>query len=136
MQSKTKKYKETRDVMLELITWLNENTTYHISQIPVFYFDSDDPHVDTASSISLTYRNRYNYIVLREEIDYTDDTGNKYLVHELVHHAQFLKRKRYDCEGQAEAQAYRVENQYIQMKKDPNSFSKMPESIIEELASC
>lgn len=40
-------------------------------------------------------------------------SAQSYVVHELVHHAQLLSRKKYACDEQKEEQAYRLQNMWL-----------------------
>ena len=56
-----------------------------------------------------------------------------YLVHELVHHAQLLSRKKYECDAAKEREAYTLQNKWLLEHGERPLVSNQ---WIEKISSC
>lgn len=59
--------------------------------------------------------------------------ASSYLVHELVHHAQFFSDKQYACNNEKEREAYQLQNQWLAERGEAPVAS---EEFINSIASC
>lgn len=59
--------------------------------------------------------------------------STSYLVHELVHHAQFFSAKKYACNNEKEREAYEMQNQWL---AEHGEGPAVTEGFIDEMASC
>lgn len=59
--------------------------------------------------------------------------STSYLVHELVHHAQFFSEKQYACNNAKEREAYTLQNQWLAEQGEPPIVSQR---FIDEISSC
>lgn len=65
--------------------------------------------------------------------DPTNIREKSYLLHELVHHAQFLSKRSYPCHRAQEEEAYRLQNQWLIENGERPIVS---ESWIREMSRC
>jgi len=133
-QYKTPEHQAVAHTMRQLIVWINDNTYYRLDVVPMFYFSSTDPRLRGNESLHVSYEAKHSYILLRRDVDYTLEEHQRFLVHELVHRAQFVEGKTYDCHGQLEAEAYRIENRFVE-SGGSNAYTT-PVSTIELLEQC
>lgn len=59
--------------------------------------------------------------------------STSYLVHELVHHAQFFSKKKYACNNEKEREAYVLQNKWLAERGESPIVS---ERFINDISSC
>lgn len=65
--------------------------------------------------------------------DRNSKQSTSYLVHELVHHAQFFSDKKYACDNAKEREAYELQNQWLAEQGEPPAAT---ERFIDEVSAC
>lgn len=65
--------------------------------------------------------------------DRTSVRSTSYLVHELVHHAQFFSNKKYACNNEKEREAYEMQNKWLAERGEGPIVT---ERFIKDISSC
>jgi hypothetical protein len=82
-------------------------------RVQALRYGGAEPDAPMALSVLAVYDDRARIVTLQQGWDAADPVALSILVHEMVHHAQNLSGRRYDCAGAREAEAYAVQERWL-----------------------
>jgi hypothetical protein len=121
-----------------LMQWVADRVAVPISALPIVYISHarmvekmGNPQRQSALARALYVPNE---VVIDDEFWDAHDTRTiSFLVHELVHHAQYVSGRPYVCNNAKEWEAYKLQNQWLAEHGLPPA---VEESWINQMASC
>lgn len=121
-----------------LMEWVSNKTGIFIQFVPAVFVSREmmvakigDPQRLSAMARALYVPNQ---VVIDEEFWDAEDTRTvSFLLHELVHHAQYVSGKRYQCNNAKEWEAYRLQNEWL---AEQGLDAAVDEEWIAHMADC
>lgn len=126
------------DVTRPLMEWVTAHTGIFVKYVPAVFVSRQmmmakigDPQRNAAMARALYVPNQ---VVIDDEFwDESDTRTVSFLLHELVHHAQYVSGRKYPCNNAKEWEAYRLQNMWLQEQGlDP----AVDEDWIAHMADC
>lgn len=126
------------EVLRPLAKWVEKNSGMRMKSLPlavasrtILKTSLGLEGVQQARSVAAYLPGRI--IVNSSNYDEESIVSKSYLVHEMVHHAQLLNRKKYPCHEAKEKEAYILQNRYLEEHGEDPIYSQR---WIDEIARC
>lgn len=121
-----------------LMQWVAARTGVSISSLPRVVISRAEMVARIGNPMRNSAMARALYVpgevVIDDEFWDNDDTRTiSFLVHELVHHAQYVSKRPYPCANAKEWEAYRLQNQWL---AEHGLAPAVEESFIARMADC
>lgn len=131
-------YQLSEQSVQPLMQWVAARTGVSISRLPRVIISRDDMVARIGNPMRQSALARALYVpgevVIDDEFwDSSDIRTVSFLVHELVHHAQYLSKRAYACSNAKELEAYRLQNIWLAEQGEPPA---VDESFIARMADC
>lgn len=126
------------ETLLPIKTWIEKNTRYRISALPIVIASGNRLKMDLGLSGEQQRRSIAAYlpgqIIINNVVwDASSKTSISYLVHEMVHHAQTLNNAKFPCQQERNREAYSLQNKWLEENGESPLYS--PEWI-DKISNC
>ncbi len=110
-----------KEVILSLMVWIGANTDYKVSvPPPIVEVQTQEQLVERMGETAIPrtarldglYDPQTKRLYLDDTVDINTDEGKSTLLHELVHHYQFMTKKKRTNPCLYEAEAYSIEDKW------------------------
>lgn len=111
-----------KELIAALLLWIGQNSDYKTVAAPRYWMELNQEQIDERAGVKTSHGNvaavamyecDSHTLILRSDLDLGRTWEQSVLLHELVHHAQCLRRGRYDDLCAAEREAYALQAKFL-----------------------